>query len=146
IGLRLLRRPAPAALAALLVAIDGVFLVQARTAMLDIHLAFFVALGAWALVAHLQRTREADEAWLADDPGPHDRLPGRDPTLLVLAGVAFGLAIGVKWSGLLGLGSAGLVAIGSELARRRRVLGSPWRRPWRGVGLLAVTLVLVPMA
>jgi dolichyl-phosphate-mannose-protein mannosyltransferase len=52
----------------------------------------------------------------------------------------------VKWSGLLGLGSAGLVAIGAELARRRRVLGSPWRRPWRGIGLLAVTLVLVPTA
>lgn len=146
IGLRLLRRVAPAALAGLLVAIDGVFLVQARTAMLDIHLAFFVALAAWLLLAHVQRTREADERWLAADPGPHDRLPRRDTSLLALAGVAFGLAIAVKWSGLLALGAGGLVMIFAEFARRRRVLGSPWRRLWRGTGLLTVALVAVPLA
>lgn len=146
IGRRLFDRVAPAAVAALLLAIDGVFLVQARTAMLDIHLAFFTALGAWAVVVHVQRTRDDDEAWLAADPGPHARLPRRDTSMLALAGVAFGLAIAVKWSGLLGLGAAGLVMIGAELARRRRVLGSPWRRPWRGIGLLAVALVFVPAA
>lgn len=146
IGLRLFRRMAPAALAGLLVAIDGVFLVQARTAMLDIFLAFFIALGAWALVAHLQRTREADDRWLAVDPGPHDELPRRDASLLALAGVAFGLAIAVKWSGLLGLGAAGLTMIGTELARRRRVLGSPWRRLGRGTALIAAALVAVPLA
>lgn len=145
-GLRLFGRMVPAALAALLVAIDGVFLVQMRTAMLDPFLALFTMLGAWALVTHVQRTRDADLAWLADDPGPHDRLPRRDVTFLLVAGVAFGLAIGTKWSGLLGLGGGGLVMIGAELARRRRVLGSPWRRLGRGVALLATTLVLLPAA
>lgn len=146
IGLRLFKRMAPAALAALLVALDGIFIVQARTTMLDIHLAFFTALGAWALIAHVQRTREADEAWLAADPGPHDRLPRRDITLLLVAGVAFGLAIGTKWSGLLGLGGAGLVMIGTELARRRRVLGSMWRQLVRGVALITASLVVIPFA
>lgn len=145
-GRRLFSRVAPAGLAALLVAIDGVFLVQAQTAMLDIYLAFFVALGAWALVAHVQRTREADLRWLEADPGPHTRLPRRDQTLLALAGVAFGLAIATKWSGLLGLGAGGLTMIGTELARRRRILGSPWRRLWRGVALIGVALVAVPLA
>ncbi len=146
VGRRLFARVAPAGLAALLVAIDGVFLVQARTAMLDIYLAFFVALGAWALVAHVQRTREADELWLESDPGPHTRLPRRDTSLLALAGVAFGLAIATKWSGLLALGGGGLTMIGAELARRRRVLGSPWRRLGRGTALIAVALVAVPLA
>lgn len=145
-GRRLFQRVAPAALAALLVAVDGAFIVQARTAMLDIHLAFFVALGAWFLVVHLDRTREADEAWLAADPGPHDHLPRRDGTFLALAGIALGLAVGVKWSGLLAVGGAGLVMIGAELARRRRVLGRAWRRPWRGVALIGVALVALPAA
>lgn len=145
-GRRLFGRVAPAGVAALLVAIDGVFLVQARTAMLDIYLAFFVALGGWALVAHVQRTREADLRLLETDPGPHTHLPRRDQTLLALAGVAFGLAIATKWSGLLGLGAGGLTMIGTELARRRRILGSPWRRLGRGTALIAVALVAVPAA
>ncbi|PWG74200.1 hypothetical protein DF186_19125, partial [Enterococcus hirae] len=84
-----------------------------------------MSLGAWALVAHVQRTADADERWLETDPGPHDHLPSRDASLLALAGSAFGMATAVKWSGLLGIGAAGLVMIGTELARRRRVLGSP---------------------
>ena len=145
-GLRLFRRVTPAALAALLVAVDGVVVVQARTAMLDVYLGFFVALGAWALVAYLGRVRDADLAWLEAEPGPHERLPRRDTSLLALAGVAFGLATAVKWSGLLAVGGAGLVMIGAELARRRRVFGTPWRRLGRATGLIAVALVAVPMA
>lgn len=145
IGRRLFDRVGPAALAALLVAIDGVFLVQARTAMLDVFLALFVVLGAWALVVHVQRVREADQAWLAADPGPHDHLPRRDATMLLVAGVAFGLAVATKWSGLLGVGAAGMVMIGAELTRRYRVMGSPWRRLGRGTGLITASLVAIPL-
>ncbi len=145
-GLRLFKRVTPAALAALLATIDGVLVVQARTAMLDVYLGLFVSLGAWALVAHLQRVREADQQWLAADPGPHDRLPRRDTSLLALSGVAMGLACAVKWSGVLGVGAAGLVMIGAELARRRRVFGTPWKRLGRGAGLITVALVAVPLA
>ena len=84
-GLRLFKRVTPAALAALLAAVDGVLVVQARTAMLDIYLGLFVSLGAWALVAHLQRVRDADLQWLAADPGPHDAMPRRDTSLLALS-------------------------------------------------------------
>ena len=145
-GLRLFKRVTPAALAALLAAADGVLLVQARTAMLDVYLGLFVSLGAWALVAHLQRVRDADLHWLAADPGPHDAMPRRDTSLLALSGVAFGLAAAVKWSGVLGIGAAGLVMIGAELARRRRVFGTPWRRLGRGAGLIVTALVAVPLA
>lgn len=65
IGLRLFRRTAPAAAAALLLAIDGVFVVQARTAMLDIYLALFVVLGTWLLLRDHQQVAEADAALLA---------------------------------------------------------------------------------
>jgi dolichyl-phosphate-mannose-protein mannosyltransferase len=146
IGRRLFQRIAPAALAALLLAVDGVLIVQARTAMLDVYLGFFVSLGAWALVAHVQRAREADEAWLAADPNPKDRLPHRDVTMLVVAGMALGLATAVKWSGLLGVGAAGLVMVGAELARRRRVFGTPWKRLGRATALTAATLLAIPAA
>ncbi len=145
-GKRLFRRTAPAALAALLVAVDGVFLVQARTAMLDIYLALWIILGAWALLVHAQRTRAADEALAAADPGPHDRLPPRDIRFLVLAGVAFGLAAATKWSGVLALGAGGLVAIAIEVQRRRRLLSTWHARPGRGIVLIAATLVAVPLA
>ncbi len=72
LGLRL----AAAGLAGLVLALDGVFIAQARTAMLDIHLAFFVVLGAYALVRDRDRLRVADDAALAAaEATPADRDP-----------------------------------------------------------------------
>ncbi|MDX1509806.1 MAG: phospholipid carrier-dependent glycosyltransferase, partial [Nitriliruptorales bacterium] len=105
IGRRLFRRDGPALMAALLLAADGLFFAQARIAMLDIHLAFFVALGAWLLLVDHDRTT----APAADPrPGPRfeiagrrvparARLPNRSRWARHLAGVAFGL-IGVSRS------------------------------------------------
>lgn len=202
IGLRLFRRTAPAAAAALFLALDGVFIVQARTAMLDIYLAMFTVLGAWFLLKDRDQVVAADAALLAareaatDVAAPavetepstatgdieiavepehdaegegesvagsaqHDgaaspvtvaaasddrrRLPGRDRTWLWLAGIAFGAAVGVKWSGLLALGGAGLLVLGWELSRRRTLTGSWFRAPTRLIGLGLGALVLAPV-
>lgn len=68
-----------------------------------------------------------------------DELPRRAHPYRWLAGLAFGLAITTKWSGLLALGGAGLLVIGWELAWRRRMTG----RMWTGIGRLVVSLVAV---
>lgn len=223
IARRLGMRTAAAGLAGIALAFDGVFIAQAHTTMLDIHLAFFVVLGAWALVRDRDHVRIADDAALAaaaatplltaertgppaaaarpaiavyvgrdpdepDEPdagpttmavtgagtdGPGARVdtargdapgsdtarddrdarprprPARLPTphrwWLVLAGVSFGAGVAVKWSGALALAAAGLVLLGWELARRRRVLGSVRRQPWSWITLGLGLLVAVPV-
>ncbi|MBY5161951.1 phospholipid carrier-dependent glycosyltransferase [Salsipaludibacter albus] len=179
LGLRL----AAAALAGIALALDGVFVAQARTSMLDIHLGFFVLLGTWALVMDLTRVRRADDAVLAADERSRTRVqapPGSwaaeqeaaaavaagEPTdlgpvpsatprgelqlprvsrwWLLLAGAAFGAAIAVKWSGALAMLAAGLVWLGMELARRRRVTGRFTRHLPRALGLGVIALAVVP--
>lgn len=115
-----------ALLAPVLLLADGLFLTQARIAMLDIFLVLFALAGLYALVADRQhrRTMAGDQQQVL--------------SLRVLAGVLFGLAIGVKWSGLLALGGAGLLTLGWEVAAAR---GRAW---FVFVGrLLAVTISLV---
>ncbi|MDX1511872.1 MAG: hypothetical protein R3249_11030, partial [Nitriliruptorales bacterium] len=63
-----------------------------------------------------------------------------------LAGVAFGLAIATKWSGLFALGGAGLLSLGWELAQRQRVTGFMLSQWFRGAASMGVGLVLVPAA
>ncbi|HKJ56865.1 MAG TPA: phospholipid carrier-dependent glycosyltransferase, partial [Nitriliruptoraceae bacterium] len=67
---RLGLRIAAAGLAALALALDGVWIAQSHTAMLDIHLGFFVVLGAWALVQDRNHVRRADDAALAAAAAP----------------------------------------------------------------------------
>ena len=55
-GLRLFRRVGVAALAGLLLGLDGLFFVQARTGMLDIYLALFTVLGAYLLLLDRDRS------------------------------------------------------------------------------------------
>ncbi len=192
IAVRLVRRRGAAALAGLLVAVDGLLFVQSRTSMLDVFLGFFVALGAWLLLLDFDRSRlgeekergrqrtaaprfPVDSVGLAipaggssdarpfgderDDPVPARgpgvgvvtaeredsegaqrlaELPVRGHPLRILAGVAFGLALATKWSGLLALAAGGLLALGWELTWRRRVTG----RFFIGLGSLVRSLLL----
>ncbi|HEX9888500.1 MAG TPA: phospholipid carrier-dependent glycosyltransferase [Nitriliruptorales bacterium] len=138
-GLRLLRDRALAALAGVLLLTDGLFFVQARTSMLDIFLALFVALAAWGLLVDHDRRRLGARHDLPDDAAA--TIAGR---YRWLAGVALGLAVATKWSGLLALGAAGSLVLGWELVARWRHDGSILARPLRLVGSMGATLVLVP--
>ena len=140
-GLRLFRRRGVAAFAAFLVAIDGLALTMSRIAMLDIFLALFVTMALWFLLI------DRDEMWRDLPPltvGERRPLPHRSRRWRWLAGLALGLAVATKVSGLLAIGGAGLFVGISELLWRRRVTGSMWTGWWRGAINAVLTLLLLP--
>jgi len=163
IGLRLFRHRGIAALAALLLAVDGLALTMSRIAMLDGFLALFVTLGFWLLLLDRDRQwsgvpaqRPADErtpdiAATAATPPPTDSgestraLPRRPHLYRWLAGIAFGLGVATKWNGLLAIAAAILFVVASELLWRRRLTGRFWVHPERILGSVAAAFVLVPM-
>lgn len=140
-GLRLFRRRGVAALAAILLAVDGLAFTMSRIAMLDVFLALFVVAGFWLLLV------DRDRQWAHVPPDdaqgslalPHLRHPHR-----WLAGLVFGVGVATKWSALLAIGAAGLFVLGSELAWRRRWTGSPWPRVWAPALSSLASLVLLP--
>ncbi|MPZ72303.1 MAG: phospholipid carrier-dependent glycosyltransferase [Nitriliruptorales bacterium] len=141
IGLRLFRRRGVAALAAFLVAIDGLAFTMSRIAMLDIFLAMFVALGVWLLL------KDRDVLWSnlpagADVQRP---LPRRSHRWRWVAGLAFGLAFATKWSAVWVIGGAGLFVLISEALWRRRLAGAATREWSRGVGSALLTMAVVPL-
>ncbi|WP_198652205.1 dolichyl-phosphate-mannose--protein mannosyltransferase [Nocardioides allogilvus] len=94
----------------LLLALDGLQLVLSRLALLDIFLAFFILLGVHCVVADRQwfrsrlargRTRALFRPWL------------------VAAGIAFGLAVGTKWTALFPLAAFGLLLTAWNYGARR---------------------------
>ncbi len=92
-----------AGIGALLLATEHLHFVQSRIAMLDVFLTLFVALG--FLLLTWDRVRG-------------DRRRTWRP-LRILAGASFGAAVAVKWSGVLALAGAALLAFGWEWRRRR---------------------------
>ncbi len=98
-----------ACLAGLLLAIDGVHVVLTRLGLLDGFLTLFVALGALFV-------------WKDLFPGSTRRqraLSWRRPWLLC-AGVSFGAAAAVKWSGLYPLAAFLVLIVAVDVARRLR--------------------------
>ena len=169
IGLRLFHRVAPAALAALLLGLDGLFFVQARTGMLDIYLAMFVVLGAYLMLVDRDRSGLDVPVDRPPDvqPPPSDVPAAAEPTAEVeteeptrsrrslprvrhpfrlLAGIAFGLAVATKWSGGLGLATGFLLTIGWELRWRKRVTGRATTALPRLLASVALAFVLLPAA
>jgi dolichyl-phosphate-mannose-protein mannosyltransferase len=158
VGLRLFRRRGIAALAALLVAVDGLAFTMSRISMLDAALTLFVVTGFWLLLLDRDEQwklarREAHgpdahgtDAQARDAADSHDRPPRHRQIYRWLAGVTFGLALATKWSAVLAIGGAGLLVLVSELAFRKRTTGrvlTAWPRIVTS-GLL--TLVAVPAA
>lgn len=125
-----------ACLAGLLLAVDGVHVVLSRVAVLDGFLATLIALGT-LFVWHDQM-----RVVIARSGGSLGRIVWRRPWL-VAAGLAFGAAAAVKWSGLYPL-AAFLVLITIRdwwLRRRIRV-----RRPFVGAALQAVVAGLIALS
>jgi len=94
----------------LLLALDGLQLVLSRLALLDIFLAFFILLGVHCVVADRQwfRARLAKGA-----------TRGLFRPWLLAAGVAFGLAVGTKWTALFPLAAFGLLLTAWNYGARR---------------------------
>ena len=96
-----------AAIAGLLMALDGHSIVMSRTALLDIFLMFFIAAAFYALLKDRAQGRLSLAKKLAVPAGnrPDDFLLARGPMLWwrpwrLAAAVMLGCAVGVKWSAL----------------------------------------------
>ncbi|MFC7404848.1 dolichyl-phosphate-mannose--protein mannosyltransferase [Georgenia alba] len=153
---RVLRSAALGTTAGLLLAVDGVHLTESRTSLLDVFLMFWVLVGFWCLL----RDREASRARLARrtaearaatesqeaTTGPA-WLPGTGVRWwLVAAGVALGLACGVKWSGAYAVAVLGILAYAGDLSARRAVGERRWLSGSVLRGGIPAFLALVPTA
>ncbi|MBI5160656.1 MAG: phospholipid carrier-dependent glycosyltransferase [Micrococcales bacterium] len=107
-----------------LLAIDGNAIVMSRVALLDNSLALFALLGALCVLRDRGAARRRLEAWviareLAHRPTDWGPLLLWRPWLL-LAGLAFGAATGVKWNGLYFLAVFAVFVVVSDMLARRR--------------------------
>lgn len=112
--------------AGFLVATDFLLFVQSRIAMLDIFLAFFIALGFLFLAIDREKVVAVRAHLDSGEPGPP---PVRSLVNRLAAGVAFGLALSVKWSAVYALAAAALLGFGWTVGlwriRRRQTRVSP---------------------
>lgn len=127
-----MRRPIWTFVAGLLLATEHLNVVMSRLALLDIHLTFWVTLGFLFLVLDRRWIQLRTPEPRRDPPGvevfriePVDAVAPPVPSPIVrpwrvAAGVAFGAAIAVKWSGVFALAAAVLLAFGWEVGRRMR--------------------------
>ncbi|MFC8302361.1 dolichyl-phosphate-mannose--protein mannosyltransferase [Specibacter sp. NPDC057265] len=142
-------------LAGLLYAVDGHAIVQSRTSLLDIFVMFFALLGFGAVLMDRDDGRRRLAARLSALAGADGRVPGRDllygPWLGIrwwrlAAGIALGLCIGTKWSGLFFLAAFGLMSVLWDMSARRIAGIRHWvvAAVWKD-GLLAF-VSMVPVA
>jgi dolichyl-phosphate-mannose-protein mannosyltransferase len=137
-------------LAGFLFAIDGNAIVMSRVALLDNYVMFFALLGFGAVLLDRDHHRVRLAAWLAERRD-NEVDPTWGPALwwrpwVLAAGLAFGLACSVKWSGAYFLAAFGIYLVVVDALARRRA-GLPF---WISAAILKqgpVTFVLlVPVA
>lgn len=116
------------AVAGLLFAVDGHAIVQSRTSLLDIFVMFFALLAFGAILMDRDDGRRRLAAKLSALAGADGRVAAKyrlyGPWLgirwwRVAAGVALGLCIGTKWSGLFFLAAFGLLSVLWDMNARR---------------------------
>lgn len=135
LALRLWGSPGWAAFAAVLLAFDGLHIVQSRLAMLDIFLSTFIIAGFLFLVLDRQRLgRAAATRW------PRTTRVFGSPWRL-WAGVAFGAAVATKWSGFYALALAVLLCAVWSLRRD----GPRDRSRAREAATIVLSLAVVPL-
>lgn len=146
---RLFSSTALAVIAGGLFAIDGHAIVMSRVALLDTMVMFFALLGFGAVLLDREWSRRRLDAWLQGRP--RGAVPPWGPVFwnrpwVIAAGVAFGLATSVKWSGLYFLAIFGVYLVVVDALARRRA-GIPF---FSSAAILkqgpATFLLLVPVA
>nr|WP_245580234.1 phospholipid carrier-dependent glycosyltransferase [Arthrobacter castelli] len=151
IARKMFQSTALAGVAGLLVAIDGHHIVHSRTSLLDIFLMFWVVVAFGALLLDRDDGRRRLATRLASGGVPSERLLTLGPWLgvrwwRIAAGVALGLAVGTKWSGLFFLAAFGLMTVLWDM-NARRVAGI---RNWITAGVvkdgLFAFVCMVPVA
>jgi dolichyl-phosphate-mannose-protein mannosyltransferase len=166
----LFAKPVWTFVAGLLIATEHLNVVMSRTALLDVHLELWVVVGFLFLLLDrrwIERRQEQDDAIVDADPAPVAAEDGMDilaveqalpPTPVVspvvrpwrlAAGVAFGAAASVKWSGAMALFAAFVIAYMWETARRHRQ-GRSWggafgRALTRETLGIVIAFVLIPL-
>jgi dolichyl-phosphate-mannose--protein O-mannosyl transferase len=143
----LLRSTATAAVASGLLGIDFLHFVHSRIGMLDVFVALF------GVAAVLCAVYDRDRALARSGPGPpRERWSraGWRPWRLA-AGVACGLAVATKWSGLLVLATVVALTVAWEVRGRRERDGLSRRAAFNRAlgeeaGSMVVGLVVVPLA
>lgn len=131
--------------AGILLAVDGLSIVQSRFALLDIFVALFVLAGFACLVVDRDAVRDRLAAKVAlADLGP--RL-GFRPWRLA-GGVLLGLSCGVKWSGIWFLAGFAVLSVCWDVSARR---AAGVARPWSGTAVRDLpgalgSLAAVPVA
>ena len=147
---RLLGSTVLSSVAGLLMAIDGNAIVMSRVALLDNFVMFFALLGFGAVLLDRDHSRARLEGWLTQRE-QNDRSTDWGPALwwrpwLLAAGIAFGAASAVKWSGLYFLAAFAIYSLVVDAVARRRA-GIPL---WISGTVLKQTiptfLIMVPVA
>jgi dolichyl-phosphate-mannose--protein O-mannosyl transferase len=120
----LFRSTTLAVIAGFLFAIDGHAIVLSRTALLDGFVMIFTLLGFWAILLDRGQSRRRLERWIRGrtDAG---RSTDWGPTLwarpwLIVAGLLFGAATAVKWSGLYFIAAFAIYTLIVDAVARRK--------------------------
>jgi dolichyl-phosphate-mannose-protein mannosyltransferase len=123
--------------AGVLLAVDGLSIVQSRFALLDIFVAVFVLAGFACLLVDRDRFRDR-----LDRLGPE--ATGGFRGWRLAAGVLLGLSCSVKWSGIWFLAGFAILSVFWDLAARRRALGRTLVHDLPGAfGALAIAPIVV---
>ncbi|SNS90621.1 C-terminal four TMM region of protein-O-mannosyltransferase [Micrococcales bacterium KH10] len=134
-----------------LLALDGMGIVLARTALLDGILMFFIVVAFACLVADRFQSRHRLAARAATMMAAGGDLSMMKPGLgwrwwRLAAGVSLGLACGTKWSGFYALAVFGIVTVWWDLGARRAVAGQRWGWTWLVRDAIPAFGALVPTA
>ncbi|HYD35374.1 MAG TPA: phospholipid carrier-dependent glycosyltransferase [Vitreimonas sp.] len=131
-------------LAALLASLDGLLLVQSRIAMNDIHVTFFILL---TLLAYVQFRKHLNTS-------PNLQLGSPSFKRLLWTGLAGGLAMGSKWSGVFAIGIVGLCELwrlaslfyAGSIATKTTHLRQLSSELTHGLKAVILTLVFLPIS
>ncbi|MDO8338697.1 MAG: phospholipid carrier-dependent glycosyltransferase [Microcella sp.] len=150
IAFRLWRSVGLASLAGGLVAIDGNAIVMSRVALLDGLLTLFVLIAVLFVILDRRASHHRLREWLARrrfEGRPTDWGPvlwGR--SCLIAAGVAFGLAVSIKWSALYLLAAFAVLTVAADALDRRSAGVSLWASGTLLRQAPASALLVVPVA